>query len=219
MFNLKYTKLNFPFDWINLTDLFNEKDAKDLAETYPKDHYRTITSNSNARQYNYDVRALVSFEGKLQNENCLSDSWYRFAKFINSQGYRKLINEITRIDVSELPVEANVYKYAKNCFMDAHQDLNTKILTQVVYFNDKWNVEDGGCLNILKSKNTNDLHERILPLIGNSIIIIRSDNSWHSVEPTVCDKSRRSVTITFYKKGNHSPMWGQQSYLLHENHD
>jgi len=121
--------------------------------------------------------------------------------------------------VLDLPVEVNVYKYAKNCFMDAHQDLNIKVLTQVIYFNDEWDEKNGGYLSILNSKNTQDIHEKVMPIVGNSVIIIRSENSWHSVEATTCEKSRRSVTITFYKKGSSSPMWIDPKYPLHNNID
>ena len=215
MFNidLKVTKFNSPYNWVNITDLFTPEDGKLLAEDYPTDNYRTITANSN-RQYNYDVRALVSFKGKVENS---PNIWNRLGEYLVSQEYKNFILQSTDIDVAGLPVEANIYKYAKNCFMDAHTDLDTKVLTHVIYFNNQWDENNGGCLNILKSKDIKDVTNKITPVIGNAVILIRSNNSWHSVEQTTCDKSRRSVTVTFYKKGSGSPMWRGEKYNYHSN--
>src|SRR3974390_445362 len=114
MFNIKVEKFAAPYKWINMTDLFNEKDKQDLATTYPCDNYRTISLNAANRQYNYDVRALVNFQtAQVENRVLLSKSWAAFAGYLASKEYKKLISELTGIDVTELSVEANVYKYAK----------------------------------------------------------------------------------------------------------
>lgn len=102
--------------------------------------------------------------------------------------------------------------------MDAHQDMKTKVLTHVIYFNTDWLESDGGCLRILNSSDPEDVHTKVLPNIGNSVVIIRSDTSWHSVEKTRIDKSRRAITVTFYTEGAPSPMWDDQvQYDLHPN--
>jgi hypothetical protein len=50
---------------------------------------------------------------------------------------------------------------------------------------------------------------RFPPLVGNSSVLVRSDRSWHAVQPFVegSRKSRRSVTVTFYRPGAPSTMW------------
>jgi hypothetical protein len=49
----------------------------------------------------------------------------------------------------------------------------------------------------------------VLPLVGNSAVIVRSDCSWHAVPRVVqgSSQSRRSVTVTFYQPGSQSSMW------------
>lgn len=218
MFNINANieKFTTPFNWINITNLFT--DGNSLVDSYPTDSYRNIMVNSKERQYDYDVRAIVRLNSKVvENRNLLDPHWQKFADYVISDKYRQFVEGITGIRTANLPIEVNLFKYSKNCFMDAHQDLNTKVITQVVYFNKDWQFDNGGCLNILNSKDVNDVHKRILPVIGNSVIIIRSENSWHSVETTLCDESRRSVTITFYKTGSQSPMWTQPTYALHTN--
>jgi hypothetical protein len=50
---------------------------------------------------------------------------------------------------------------------------------------------------------------KIPPLVGTSGVLVRSDDSWHAVEPVVrgSKRSRRSVTVTFYQAGSRSSMW------------
>ena len=59
---------------------------------------------------------------------------------------------------------------------------------------------------------------RIRPVVGNSAVIVRSDDSWHAVDPVVADGrlSRRSVTVTFHAPGSVSSMWprGDPSPLI-----
>lgn len=210
-------KNSVPYNWIEIKNTFSDVYKNSLTKTYPSDNYRTIFSNSKDRQYNYYVRALVSLSGNIQHKDSLSESWKLFSEYLISDEYRKFISKSSGIDVSKLRFEANIYKYHKDCFMDAHQDLSDKIITHVIYFNEEWNESDGGCINILNSKNERDVFKKILPVAGNSIMIIRSDNSWHSIDKTICNKSRRSVTVTFYKAGSNSPMWIQgEKYELNK---
>ena len=59
----------------------------------------------------------------------------------------------------------------------------------------------------------------ISPVVGNSAVLVRSDDSWHAVSPVVksCRLSRRSLTATFYRQGSVSTMWppGDQTSLHH----
>jgi SM-20-related protein len=53
-------------------------------------------------------------------------------------------------------------------------------MTQVFYFNESWDLRDGGCLNILRSADMSNSITEIPPFVGNSSVL-RSNNSWHSV--------------------------------------
>ncbi|WP_447801677.1 2OG-Fe(II) oxygenase [Pseudomonas kilonensis] len=84
-----------------------------------------------------------------------------------------------------------------------------KLVTHILYFNESWDRNDGGCLNILHRNDPTAVAAEIEPLVGNSAILVRSDNSWHAVTPVVggCHSSRRSLTATFYRPGSLSSMW------------
>jgi Rps23 Pro-64 3,4-dihydroxylase Tpa1-like proline 4-hydroxylase len=106
-------------------------------------------------------------------------------------------------------MEVNVFHYGPGGSLGAHKDLPEKIVTHVLYFNRSWNSADGGCLSILRSADPTDQVAEILPIVGNSSVIVRSENSWHAVSRVVNHSaaSRRSITVTFYRPGSVSTMW------------
>ncbi|WP_407703501.1 2OG-Fe(II) oxygenase [Terricaulis silvestris] len=81
-------------------------------------------------------------------------------------------------------------------------------MTHVFYFNEVWDSEDGGCLNILRSKDMNDRVAEVAPIVGNTSILVRSDTSWHAVSKVKPGTaSRRSMNVIFYRDGAVSTMW------------
>lgn len=196
-----------PYRWIELTNTLSEPHKSVLVKNYPDDSYTSIMESGSARNYNYDARAFVSMEGKIPNWGHLHLTWYKLAEYLLSPRYREFIRQITGISLDNLVMEANLYKYGWGHHMDAHTDMDTKVLTHVIYFNEDWNENDGGNLRILYSNNVYDVSRIVTPNIGNSVILIRSDNSWHCVENTNVEKTRRCMTVTFYKPGSKSPMW------------
>jgi Rps23 Pro-64 3,4-dihydroxylase Tpa1-like proline 4-hydroxylase len=119
------------------------------------------------------------------------------------------MSALTGYDLTEAPLEVNVFHYGPGCSLGAHKDLPDKLVTHVLYFNRSWNKSDGGCLSILRSKDLADLVTEVLPVVGNSAVLVRSDESWHAVSRVVngSASSRRSVTVTFYRPGSVSTMW------------
>ena len=139
----------------------------------------------------------------------LSPSWRRLAEDLLSANYRDAMSRLTGMDLRELPLEINVFHYGRSAWLGPHVDLKDKLVTHVLYFNDTWDERDGGCLTILRSSNMNDAEKVILPVVGNSAVLVRSENSWHAVSRVRddCRVSRRSMAITFYRPGSPSTMW------------
>src|SRR5204863_9356245 len=106
-------------------------------------------------------------------------------------------------------MEVNAVHYGPGARLGPHLDLREKIATQVLYFNETWNAEDGGCINILRSSNAGDVAAEITPIIGHSVVLVRSDRSWHTVTRVVdgCHRSRRSLNVIFHLPGSVSTMW------------
>ena len=199
-----------PYRWAFVDRLFSTADAADLVNTFPRDHFKTVKGYDGEKGYEYESRSLISMgAGKASRPEFLSHAWRRLADDLLSPAYREAMSGLTGGDLAELPIEVNVFHYGRSAWLGPHVDLKDKLVTHVLYFNEAWDEGDGGCLTILRSADMNDSVKVIPPLIGNSVVLVRSDNSWHAVSRVreECRVSRRSVAVTFYRPGSPSTMW------------
>ena len=199
-----------PYRWAVINQLFSTSDAAEIAATFPRDHFKRLADYAGEKDFEYEVRELIGMgEPSTSRPERLSAAWRRLASDFLSNGYRAAMSSLTGFDLRSAPLEVNVFHYPPGGSLGAHPDLSDKIVTHVLYFNQQWNDDDGGCLTILRSADPGTLVARVSPVVGNSAVLVRSDNSWHAVSPVVkgCRLSRRSLTATFYHPGSVSTMW------------
>jgi hypothetical protein len=199
-----------PYRWAAIKDLFNPNDAARLAATYPCDHFKLVAAHGGEKDYEYEARPLIGMGANvIAYPGELSDAWRALAADLLSPEYRAAMTALTGCDLTRAPMEVNVFHYGPGASLGAHPDLPDKVVTHVLYFNRSWNSADGGCLTILRSADSADVAAVIQPIVGNSAVLVRSDNSWHAVSRVVnpSASSRRSVTVTFYRPGSVSSMW------------
>lgn len=199
-----------PFDWAPVNNLYAPDDAAALASSYPHNYFKSVVGNDGEKKYTYEARSLVAMgTDKISYPEELSAAWLALAQDLCSQAYRQAMSRMIGVDLRSAPVEVNLFHYGPGASLGPHVDLKTKIVTHAVYFNPAWDENDGGCLTILRSSNPADVAVKVLPIIGNSAVIVRSEKSWHAVSPVRegCNWSRRSMTITFYQPGSPSTMW------------
>jgi hypothetical protein len=160
--------------------------------------------------YEYFSRSLIHMGAKApSNPEALSESWRKLAECFLSNEYRESLSRLTGQDLSNAVLEVNAIHYGPNCWLGPHLDLKEKLVTHVLYFNEKWERADGGYLQILGSPEQSDVRGEVLPLVGNSAVLVRSEKSWHSVARVAqhCSTSRRSVNVIFHAPGSVSSMW------------
>ena len=207
-----------PFDWAFVTGLFARRDAQALVDTYPRDHFKTVKGYDGEKGYEYESRPLIHLGAEqVSFAEELSDSWGRLANDLLSPAYRRTMSRFLGRDLTTAPMEAYVCHFGPGAWLGPHVDLKDKIMTHVFYFNETWNPRDGGCLNILRSSDMSDSIAEIAPIVGNTSVLVRAQNSWHSVSRVVegCRTSRRSMNVIFYHPGAVSTMWppGDQTPL------
>ena len=207
-----------PYGWAFVDDLFSVQDAKQLAETFPRDHFKTVAGYDGEKGYEYQARSLVEMGADLPcRAESLAPAWRQLAEDLLSPAYRSALTRLTRVDLTRAPMEANVFHYGPGAWLGPHVDLKDKIVTQVFYFNSSWSEEDGGCLMILGSSEMEDVVRMVRPVVGSAVVLVRSAKSWHAVSRVAagCRRSRRSIAVTFYHPGSISTMWppGDQTPL------
>jgi hypothetical protein len=206
----QHTMQTQPYAWAEVGDLFSPKDAAALAASFPRDHFKTVVGYDGEKDYEYEARALVAMGASVASyPEQLSEAWLSLARDLLSPAYRIAMSSLTGCDLTTVPMEANVFHYGPGARLGPHSDLKDKIVTHVLYFNESWNRDDGGCLTILRSADSADIAAEIVPIVGNSSVLVRSEKSWHAVSRVVngCLWSRRSLTATFYQPGSVSTMW------------
>jgi SM-20-related protein len=199
-----------PYSWATVDNLFSPIDAAALADSFPSDHFKTVASHGGEKEYQYEARALIAMGAEtVSHPEEMSVEWLSQTHALLSPAYRDAMSLLTKCDLTTAPMEVNVFHYGPGACLGPHPDLPDKLVTHVLYFNQVWNREDGGCLTVLNSADPSDIAAEIAPIIGNSVVLVRSDNSWHAVSRVVkgCRRSRRSLTVTFYRSGSVSTMW------------
>jgi hypothetical protein len=206
-----------PYQWAEIDKLFSPGDAAALAATFPIDHFKRLADYDGEKEFAYEIRCLIRMgEQSASRENKLSSVWRALANDFLSPAYRKAMSSLTGLDLSTAPLEVNVFHYPPGGSHGAHPDHRNKIVTQLMYFNESWNDDDGGCLTILRSADPDDVARTVSPLAGNSAILVRSDDSWHAVSRVAKGShfSRRSLTATFYRPGCVSTVWPSWDHAL-----
>ena len=207
-----------PYRWGLVDRVFSDEIGAELAGSFPRDHFKTVRGYDGEKGYEYHARSLIGLGASAASHaGDLSTAWRRLAEELLTPAYREAISQLAGVDLNDLWIEVNVSHYGRRSWLGPHVDLADKVVTHVFYFNESWNAEDGGCLTILRSPDTSDVVKIIPPLIGNSVIIVRSEKSWHAVSEVRnnCRSPRRSMAVTFYRPGSVSTMWppGDQTPL------
>jgi SM-20-related protein len=206
---------NEPYRWAAIDELFSPADAAALAATFPSDHFKDVAGYDGEKNRKFEIRPLIRMgEQSISGGKAISAAWRALANDFLAPTYRDAIASLTGIDLREAGLEVNVFHYPPGGSHGPHPDHRNKLVTHVLYFNESWNDDDGGCLTILRSSDPGDIASIISPRVGNSALLVRSDDSWHAVSHVAesCGLSRRSLTVTFYRPGTVSMVW---PHLLH----
>ncbi|MGF6813112.1 hypothetical protein OKW30_008329 [Paraburkholderia sp. Clong3] len=193
--------LDFPFRWGGVDGVLPaDGQATQMCDDFPVDSFR-YQHHLNGR---YMRRLLIAFgtNEAFRGEE-LSGAYRELASDLTSGAYRSASSQATGVDLSNAPMEATMWRSDAGTQFAAHDDQESKLLTHVIYLNQGWTKQDGGVFQVLASKNENDVAFEILPRLGLSVVIPRSDDSWHNITAISPDApdSRNTITVHFYRPG------------------
>jgi SM-20-related protein len=109
--------------------------------------------------------------------------------------FRAAIERKFAVDLSGRPTMYTVRGFVREKDGAIHTDSTTKIITVLIYMNERWQ-EDAGRLRLLRGPDNLDDYVAEVPPYGGSLLVFkRSDKSWHGHKPT--SGPRRAIQLNW----------------------
>jgi SM-20-related protein len=109
--------------------------------------------------------------------------------------FRSAIERKFDIDLSDRPTMYTVRGFVREKDGSIHTDSTTKIITVLLYMNERWQ-EDAGRLRLLRGPdNLDDYVAEVPPYGGTLLVFRRADNSWHGHKPI--SGPRRAIQLNW----------------------
>lgn len=114
---------------------------------------------------------------------------------LDGSEFRALVEEKFGIDLSARPTMYTVRGFCRKSDGKIHTDSQSKVITVLLYMNQKWEA-DGGRLRILRNgQDLNDYVAEVPPHGGTLLVFRRAENSWHGHEPF--EGQRRAIQMNW----------------------
>jgi Rps23 Pro-64 3,4-dihydroxylase Tpa1-like proline 4-hydroxylase len=189
-----------PFIWSSIQNIFsNVAFAERLAHAFPK----------NAQRYERTGGAKdLRFSGVLLNENAkdapeaIDPIWFQLIRALDCDEFRQIMSKHAGIDLTAADIDGGLWLYDRDAFFGPHTDRATRLATLLFYLSPGWRAEWGGRLLILNSADPADVAAKITPSFNSCALIVRSEASWHAVEPVSApDAVRQVFNVRFFVRG------------------
>ncbi|MFE4668150.1 2OG-Fe(II) oxygenase [Streptomyces sp. NPDC056716] len=194
-----------PYHWVELPDTLHGpggRTAERLEAEFPTRGFRLTERTDAGAGKTYRTRNLPLIEeGRpvAGSRFALTPLWRRLVDELASADYRSAVAGAVGRPLDGCLAEARVVRYGPGYWIAPHTDRADKVVTQLWYFNSHWPAHWRGTLRILGSQAEDDVRAEITPRQGSSVLLVRSDDSWHSVSPVSPEatQDRRTLLLHF----------------------
>jgi 2-oxoglutarate-Fe(II)-dependent oxygenase superfamily protein len=199
---LRATRLrSTPWRWCVLPRVFRAGlDA--LVSGFPEAGFTRYSRTDHQKPYLMYSRPLIR-RGEHRGEfgDDLAPVWARLADELQHPSYLDALGAMCGRDLAGLDMEATFWRYEAGCWLAPHPDKPEKVVSQVFYFNPRWEPDWGGALRILRSSTMDDVDTEVPPVAGSAVVIERSERSWHAVTAVTSTEApaRLSLQIAYYE--------------------
>lgn len=163
-----------PYDWLIVPDFIRADAFESIVADYPR-----VPGPGSHPPSELDIRGRFA---ELMTE-------------MDGPAFRELIEQKFGIDLSDKPTMYTVRGFCRRTDGKIHTDSETKVITVLLYMNQRWDA-DGGRLRILRNgTDLNDYVAEVPPHGGTLLVFRRADNSWHGHEPF--EGQRRAVQMNW----------------------
>jgi len=188
-----------PWTYAVVRETFVDDTARDaLTSTYPTEGFQRLSQDDDKKQFEMEVRNDLDVrEGDL----C---PWQQLLAELWSPEYLAAIGDLTGLDLDGAEIHAAFYRYPPTYWFGPHTDDDRKLFSHIIYMAPEWPDGAGGRLLINGAKDMNDVRSSVVPVAGTSVVVARSDDSWHSIEPVdqTLGYTRKSLILHAYKPGS-----------------
>ena len=150
-------------------------------------------------QVNRDYPAIDSAANHTLESLTYGVAFKQLMQELQSPEFAAVLGEHFDMDLVSLPTTVTVRKFCERTDGNIHTDHKSKVITVLVYFNEKWDNE-AGQLRLLRSKDDIENYAaQVIPSGGNLLAFRRTDHSWHGHTQFVGE--RRMVQINYLDQG------------------
>lgn len=196
-----------PFSWALVAESVpGEPERRRLAAEFPDEGFAlTERAGGTAAGKGYRTSNLTlvrNGEPVPEAVSRLTPLWQGLLGALLDDGYRTAVAEATGRDLRGCALEIRAVRYGPGAWIDPHTDRADKIVTQTWYFNEGWRPEWSGALRILRSPDADDVAAEVLPGLTDSVLLVPSPDSWHTVMPVSerAEQDRRVLLVHFVSK-------------------
>ena len=170
-------------------------------ETDPYD-YLVVPSFLDApslEQVNRDYPAIDSAANHTLESLTYGVAFKQLMQELQGAEFAAVLGKHFDMDLVSLPTTVTVRKFCERTDGNIHTDHKSKVITVLVYFNEKWDNE-AGQLRLLRSKDDIENYAaQVIPSGGSLLAFRRTDHSWHGHTQFVGE--RRMVQVNYLDQG------------------
>jgi hypothetical protein len=190
-----------PWRWAEVSDFIQPEPMDRLIQRFPTVGFVTRVGGAK-NPYRSTGRRLVHLgaDEPVEDED-LDEAWRELSHALLSSDYRQALSELVEIDLSGHGLQVSIYRNGGEDWLPPHIDNWPKVVTQTIYFHERWGADWGGELLILRSEDMSDVVATIPPTVAHSVVHLRTEEAWHAVPPLRnggLDQERLSMTVVFY---------------------
>ena len=176
---IKKAEINSEFyPFFTVRDVFlNEEDHKKIATDFPNIN-KGGSFPSNSVSYGDSIQSLI---------DCLE-----------GDQMRSILENKFQVDLKDKPVVSTFRGYSRIKDGKIHSDSKTKIITVLLYLNEKWD-KSSGLLRMLKEEDNIDNYITEIPASMGSMVAFKvTNNCWHGFIPY--EGKRCSIQLNYLYK-------------------
>ena len=176
---IKKAEINSDFyPFFTIQDVFlNKEDHKKIVKDFPNIN-KGGSFPSNSVLYGESIQSLIDcLEGDLM---------------------RTILENKFQVDLKDKPVVSTFRGYSRTKDGKIHSDSKTKIITVLLYLNQKWD-ESNGLLRMLKEKDNIENYITEVPASMGSMVAFKvTNNCWHGFIPF--EGKRCSIQLNYFNE-------------------